>query len=66
MVTKRDTKIIHYKITARSQIARPITRSIARPINSITFPFHGYTYNNSSITNLFRRGFVIELKGGYK
>ena len=26
---------------------------------------YSYTYNNS-MTNLFNRGFVIELKGGYK
>ena len=32
----------------------------------IGFPYsqiHGYTYNNG-MTNLFDRGFVIELKGG--
>jgi len=29
--------------------------------------FHSYSYNNVSvITNLPRRGLIIELKGGYK
>lgn len=28
--------------------------------------FHGYTCNNIDITNLFRRRFEIQMKGGLK
>lgn len=33
---------------------------------SMSFTYHGYSYNKNVITKLFNSGFGKELKGGYK
>ena len=55
-VVKKSAKKVHTKMSVK--------RIQRKKLGNIKY--HGYTYNNNVITNLFSRGFAIELKGGYK